>query len=269
MGAIMDSIEQLIGYYNRSDDGDMYHNVVENILLNLHKVENATIYDLAEMCFSSPSTISRLMKKMGFESYTDFKTKVHHALKNFRYLNRNTKDIDVMEDSDIVSLYFNFLENNIAALRQSIEYSQIAAISDCFNDAEEVFFYSFPEVQVNILQKLLIVSGKSARIFDTIQAKEGSLAKVKQNTVVYAMVPNLIEMAPMRSILKRAREQGATVITICSEKWNDYTKYSDIQISFNGTKTSMDLYLFMIMTNLVKYDYCHRYVDHLIEKLYD
>lgn len=44
-GYIMDSIETLIGYYNKSDEEDLYHKVVGHILKNLHKVCDSTIYD--------------------------------------------------------------------------------------------------------------------------------------------------------------------------------------------------------------------------------
>ncbi len=265
----MDSIERLIGYYNKSDEEDMYHKIVGRILKNIHKIEDATIYDLADMCYPSPSTISRLMKKLEFENYTDFKAKMHYALKNYRYLNRNTRDVEIQEDCDILPLYFNFLLNNIKGLRESIDYSQIEKISRKLNEAERVVFFSCPEVQIDILQKCMIISGKESDFYDNIVGQERGLERVEEGTLVFAIVPNLMEMSPMRSVLKRARAQGAYIITICSEKPNDYMKYSDIQISFDGTKTSMDLYLFMILTNLIKYDYSHRYVDDLIEELYD
>lgn len=265
----MDSIETLINFYNKSDEEDMYHKVVGHILKNIHKVGQATIYDLADLCYSSPSTISRLVKKLEFESYTDFKSRIFYALKNYRYLNRNTRDVDVAEDEDIIQLYFNFLSNNIAALREEIDYAQVRQISDRFHEAKEVLFYSYPEVQVDILQKALIVSGRRAFAYDSLAAQEGSLGQVKKDTVIFAVVPNLLEIAPVRSVLKKAREKGGFIITVCSEKSNDYKKYSDIQISFNGTKTSMDLYLFRIVTNIIKYDYGRRYVDGIIEELYD
>lgn len=265
----MDSIDKLLDFYNKSDEQDMYHNVVEHVLKNIHKVEEVTIYDMADLCFSSTATISRLVKKLDFKNYTDFKTQISYALKNYKYLNKNTREIELFEDSDIIPLYFNFLLNNIAALKEEIEYSHIAEISKKFHEAEEVFFYSYPKVQTNILQKALIVSGKKAYDYDNFVAQEKSLKKVKEKMLVFAVIPNLIEMTSMHSIIRRAKEKGAVVITICSQKKNDYKRYSDIQISFDGTKTSMDLYLFMILINLIKYDYTYHYVDSLIEKLYN
>lgn len=265
----MDSIEKLLDFYNKSEEEDMYHKVVEHVLRNIHKVGEATIYDMADLCFSSTATISRLVKKLNFENYTDFKTQISYALKNYKYLNKNMREIELCEDSDIVPLYFNFLMNNMSALKEGIDYSCIAEISARFHEAEEIFLYSYPKVQTDILQKALIISGKKAYDYDSLAAQEKSLKKVKEKMLIFAVIPNLIEMAPMHSIIRRVKEKGAFVITICSEKKNDYKKHSDIQISFDGTKTSMDLYLFMILINLIKYDYTYHYVNGLIEELYN
>lgn len=265
----MDSIEKLIGYYNKSNDDDMYHIIAGHILSNIHEIKNSTIYDLADICYSSPSTISRLMKKMEFESYTDFKSKIHYALENYKYLNQNIDDSTIDPESDFTDYYFDTLISNIQLLRETVNSKEIEKISDYFHQADKVYFYSFPEMQIHILQKALIVSGKKSQIFDSVIGQEGSLSRIDKETVIFALIPNLVEMASMRSVLKKAEQKGAIIITVCSEVKNDFQKYSDLQISFNGSKIAMDLYSFMIITNLIKYDYSTRYVNHLLEELYD
>lgn len=265
----MDSIEKLVEYYNKSNGQNVYHDVVEQILINLHKIKNATIYDLAEMCYSSPSTISRLVKKLEFKDYADFKSKIDYSLENYRYLNRNTRECNIREERDCVDLYFDFLQHNINALREMISYEDIKNISDYFYQADKIFFYSYPSVDAESIQKSLIVSGKRAHLYHTIPLQKESLEEVEEGTVIFAIVPDLLEMAPMRSILKKAKERGAVILTICSGKSNDYMKCSDIQISFEGTKTSMDLYLFMILVNIIQYDYSNRYLDNIMDARYE
>ena len=265
----MDSIEKLVEYYNKSNEQNVYRDVVEQILVNLHKVKKSTIYDLAELCYSSPSTISRLVKKLEFKDYADFKSKITYSLENYRYLNRNTREIELQEDRDSVDLYFNFLQNNINALHDMIEYEDIRRISDYFYQADKIFFYSYPSVDAECIQKALIVSVKRAYLYHTIPLQKESLNQVDKGTVILAIIPDLLEMSPMRSILKKAKERGAIIITLCSGKRNDYARCSDVQISFDGTKTSMDLYLFMILVNIIQYDYGNRYLDHIIEDMYD
>ena len=265
----MDSIETLLTYYNRSDKNSIDHAVIEKILENIHSLKNATIYDLAEMCYSSPATISRLMRKLGFENYTEFKAQIGNALKNFRYFNRNSNGMEMSGDSDPVPEYFQMLIQKILILKERITYQQIAEISDHLHQAENIAFYSSQEGMLHVLQKAMILSGKKANVYEDISTQEDSLKAVVENTAVFAVIPDLLEMTPLRSILKKAKRQGAFIISICSDPQNVYEKYSDLQIGFEGTKTSMDTYLFMILVNLIQTDYCRRYVEEVLEELYE
>lgn len=154
------------------------------------------------------------------------------------------------------------------SLKNNLRYEQIAEISDCLYQAEETLFFGSEEIPTHILQKAMIVTRKKASTYKDIVSQEDSLQFVREGTVIFAAIPNLIEMTPIRSVLKKAKNKGAFIITICSEERNEYQKYSDLQIHFEGTKTSMDIYIFMIIVNLIKYDYCHRYVDDFMEEMY-
>ena len=265
----MDCIERLITYYNAGSEQNVFREVVEHILRNLHKIENATIYDLAEMCYASPSTISRLVKKLEFKDYGDFKSQMSYALKNYRYLNRNTESVPIVEDQDCMYLYFDCLMKHIEHLREDMKYEDIRKISDAFFEADKVLFYSAPAVDENRLQKSLLVSGKMTYLYNTLQLQKESLNRPMKDTVIFAIVPDLLEMAPMLSILTAAKQAGAKLITLCSAKQNYYTTISDIQIAFDGTKTSMDTYLFRIIVNIIQYDYENRYLNQVIDKLYE
>ncbi len=265
----MDCIERLITYYNAGSEQNVFRDVVENILKNLHKVENATIYDLAEMCYASPSTISRLVKKLEFKDYGDFKSQMSYALKNYRYLNRNTESVPIVEDKDCINLYFECLMKHMQWLKDAMRYEDIRKISDAFHDADKVLFYSAPAVDEERLQKSLLVSGKMTYLFNTIQLQKESLNQSLKDAVVFAIVPDLLEMAPMLSIITTAKQEGAKVITLCSARQNYYTSFSDIQIAFDGTKTSMDTYMFRIIVNIIQYDYENRYLNRIIDKLYE
>lgn len=161
------------------------------------------------------------------------------------------------------------LIQKILILKERITYQQIAEISDHLHQAENIAFYSSQEGMLHVLQKAMILSGKKANVYEDISTQEDSLKAVGENTAVFAVIPDLLEMTPLRSILKKAKRQGAFIISICSDPQNAYEKYSDLQIGFEGTKTSMDTYLFMILVNLIQTDYCRRYVEEVLEELYE
>lgn len=262
----MDSLDTLIDFYNNSDENELYREVAGHILKNLDKVPQATIYDMADFSFASTSTISRLVKKLNFSSYSDFRQQITYALQNYRVLNRNTRDIAPVENRDIMSLYFNFLQNNISNLKNSIRYEDIEEVSDRFHESDQVLFFAYQNMQMNGLQKSILMSDKSASLLETEEDKRASLEKIKEKSTVYAILPDIRETAPMRTILHKAREKGAFVISVCSGTNNVYKKFSDFQITFDGTKTAMDLYLFMIINNLIQYDYNNRYLNDYMDE---
>lgn len=262
----MDSIEKLVRFYNFSDENDMYHNVVGCVLHHLDKVNTVSIYDMADLCYSSASTMSRMVKLLGFQNYQEFKSKINYALRNYRELNRHMPEVGIRRDTDTISAYLHFVATNILALEDDLDHEKIAKISDCFHDAGEIFLYSYPEAQIHSLQKDLILSGKNAYYYDTISAAEKSVERIGSNAAVFAVIPNLIEMSPFRGILRRASEKGAVVISVCSDYQNHYKRYSDIQLSFSGTRTSMDLYQFMIIANIIRDDYSSRYLEETLDE---
>ena len=66
----------LINFINTSKVDDVYSNAAEY-----------NIMDVAEMCFVSTATISRLCRKLNYESFSDFKMDVKM---NLRYFNHDS-----------------------------------------------------------------------------------------------------------------------------------------------------------------------------------
>ena len=54
-----------------------YRSVIKEILNHLESMADATIFDVAEITASSRTTIWRMIKMLGYDSYSEF----HHELK--------------------------------------------------------------------------------------------------------------------------------------------------------------------------------------------
>ena len=52
----MNIIDDLLGFYNATSQGDIYHDAVMHLMDHLNQIRNSTIYQIAEMCYVSPST---------------------------------------------------------------------------------------------------------------------------------------------------------------------------------------------------------------------
>jgi len=79
MGDIVDAISRVLDLYNNGKLGDVYREVAGHILHNLNNLEGLTIYEIAEICYASPTTLSRFSKKAGYQSFSEFKIAVQCA----------------------------------------------------------------------------------------------------------------------------------------------------------------------------------------------
>lgn len=77
----------LINFINTTNVNDVYANAARKILQNIYLIPECTITDVADLCFVSTATISRLCRKLNYESFADFKMDV---TMNLNYFNRDT-----------------------------------------------------------------------------------------------------------------------------------------------------------------------------------
>ncbi len=58
----------LINFINTNSIDDVYANAAKIILKNIYLIPDSTITDIADYCFVSTATISRLCRKLNYES---------------------------------------------------------------------------------------------------------------------------------------------------------------------------------------------------------
>ena len=76
---------QLINYLNTAKERDVFYYAASTILEHIDDIPNLSIGQVADLCFASPATISRLVRKLNFDSFNDFK---HEVIISIDQLNR-------------------------------------------------------------------------------------------------------------------------------------------------------------------------------------
>lgn len=70
----MDTIlHQLINYMNTNNKDDIYYQLAKVMIENIDMIAQLKIESLAELCFVSPSTVSRFCRKLGYRNFNSFK----------------------------------------------------------------------------------------------------------------------------------------------------------------------------------------------------
>ncbi|MGL5042910.1 MAG: MurR/RpiR family transcriptional regulator [Culicoidibacterales bacterium] len=147
----MDVILYLVFFMDlRKNTNDIFYFIAKKILQNIHQIPEMGIETLAEICYTSPATISRFCKHVSLNNYSHLKSEITLALQNYERsraniasnLPKTTKKIAMQSFSDdIKSIKSTYRALDFATLDQCIElidqvdyiavfgnaYSQLAA----------------------------------------------------------------------------------------------------------------------------------------------
>ena len=64
--------EKLLNYLNKTTLNDTYHRIIVTLFENLYKIDTLKIEKLAELCYVSPSTMTRFLQTFGFKNLLNF-----------------------------------------------------------------------------------------------------------------------------------------------------------------------------------------------------
>ncbi len=134
----MDTIlHQLLNYMNTNKKDDIYYQLAKTMLENINKIASLGIESLAELCFVSPSTISRFCRKLGYKNFNSFKDQFDNnygfEIDYTREYLSNTGDLE-MEYASINQAK----KDNIDALSSHIDPEEVIRLCRMIHDSTNV-----------------------------------------------------------------------------------------------------------------------------------
>lgn len=157
----VDILYTLMSYVNISSSNDMYYTIAYTILNNLEKIPDISINNLAELCYTSPATLSRFTKDIGCKSFANFKQEIAIALNNASTeVDLNTTDLVSAKDHPEL-LVRKIYQETIDSLKlglDSVDIHDIDIICKKIKDAKKVHLigYQFNRIVLNDFQMKLI-----------------------------------------------------------------------------------------------------------------
>lgn len=137
----------LINFINTTNVNDVYANAARKILQNIYLIPECTITDVADLCFVSTATISRLCRKLNYESFADFKMDV---TMNLNYFNRDTLRLQfdhqlpkreyLHKGKEVFKAHFDNILDNLQKTYDSVSYDDLDFIVDKIHEANNVCF---------------------------------------------------------------------------------------------------------------------------------
>lgn len=215
----MNDISKLIQGKNLSElDIKILHYIIENI----DDVLERGVREIAKDNFTSPSTIIRLSKKMGYTGFIDLYYQLLPMIKN-------TDDHPVDNDEEFLRISQKdfFKENSREDIHQFIH--QVLHLKQKY-----IFIYAtgFSAIAAEYLYKKLLVLGKKTVIAtgtDSIGVFENNLEDIG----AFVVISKSGETQQVIDKLLVAKDQGIFTITFTKETSNRAAELSDLNFKIN------------------------------------
>lgn len=137
----------LVNFVNTTNVQDVYWTAAKRILQNIDRIPNSTIVDVADFCYVSIATISRLCRKLNYESFADFKLDV---VMNLNYFDQDSERLHfdhqlpskeyLYKGKEVFQNHFENVLDNLKATYESIKYEDIEYIVDKIHESNTICF---------------------------------------------------------------------------------------------------------------------------------
>lgn len=137
----------LVNFINTTNVNDVYWGAAKKILQNIYHIPNCTINEIADMCYVSTATISRLCRKLNYESFADFKKDVAN---NLNYFNQDSKRLifdhqlpeaeTINDGKEVFRDHFQNVIHNLEDTYENIQYDDLIRIVDKIHDSKRIIF---------------------------------------------------------------------------------------------------------------------------------
>lgn len=134
-------VSQLLSCVNYGEVQGVNREIANGILENYNLIPTLTIYELADLCFVSASSITRFIRSLGYESYKNFKNEIEATLKiDVDY----SKKVNLATSDDLQPIFQRYTDNVLENIRftfENINYEQLHRICEMIYQANQIAFF--------------------------------------------------------------------------------------------------------------------------------
>jgi RpiR family transcriptional regulator, carbohydrate utilization regulator len=265
---IQDIIKQLQIIVNTESEDVTYTTIARVILENIQKgMEDITILELADMCYTSPSTISRFVKKIGYTNFNEFKRKcIERENLGTEILSDNVKNIyfDSKNDKKVLINLVDSINISLKEFIDKLDLYEIDNLVEMIHDKKDVYFFGFhlSGYFIQHLQYNLFNLGK----YVNFSSKEISQEKLAEQTnenslsIIFSVDGNYLRQKSQ--VFYTIKENGGKIVLVTQNpalKMASQCDYVNYLGSYkNATEGRYKLHLFTeILINRYYLKYNH------------
>ena len=236
----VDILYTLMSYVNVSSTQDMYYTIAHTILSNLDKTKDISINDLADLCYTSPATISRFCKDLGCKNYQNFKHEMAIALE----LAKNEIHMDLQEVKNIeknpqllVDKMYSEAIDSLTKVHQCINIHDIDHMCQMIYKAKKVHMigYQFNKIISNDFQMKMLKLKKFVYAFVERGDEIQRLDMIDENSLVIIITVRARKEL-IDPLIEKIHEHHPQILMLTMNK-NYHNEYIDYIYCIDGTES--------------------------------
>lgn len=227
-----DLIYRLLLFLNDSREETLNYSIALAMIHNIKEIPNMTINKLADLCYTSPSAISRFCRKLGYSSLSEFKQHLSMSLNNHdkRFSRpKNNKDSDNKSREEILNLMYNEANKELLLSKDSLDLKLIDRVIELIYSSNHICFFGtlFSQLISQDLQTKFANLGKLINMATDVQGQEKLTETLTPNSLVILVSPTGRFSVYHDRLWCKIKNSNATIVTITENRDNNYKSDSD------------------------------------------
>ncbi len=256
--------QRLATLINGEDADTTEYHIASVMMENMDHIVENSIGEIAKLCNVSKSTISKFVRGLGFEDYTDFKWAAMGEKKKEIY----TKDGSTINITDFicqngVNTYMDVLARDIrhlfegadfrkidALVRDIHEYKKVAAFGEVYSETAALNF----QYKMSLYRKFVyttIDDMKQTRYIEN--AEEDTVLVIFSNSGRYINVYSRLEGCPKKTCFDKTKAK--VVLVTSNEKMRDDPRVDDCLILDYSDKVQNHPILYQLLIEQIALRY--------------
>lgn len=223
----MNVLQSLTELYNSQSTDSVYRDLAQRILSNLADMRKVTIYDVAELTASSRTTVWRLVQKLGYDSFSDFRYALQSAASQYVYYNRMMEQRKTSSTERLLDEVGSQLKDTAALFKNDVTAALVDELTDEIHTSSGLYFFlPFRTAFAYSFQLNLWKDEKKAEYRCLVPNMLEAAENLDKTSIVLISTIEYAETLDMTSVFEKIRQKGST-LWLAGNAASHFTHYAD------------------------------------------
>ena len=237
----VDILYNLLTYINASYSQDMYYTICYQVLNNIEKIPDISINELADLCYTSPATISRFCKALKCDNFAEFKKEVQVGLKQASHeIKLHPDDLVEIHQNPVhcVDMVYDLTINSLFESKKHINIHEIDRLCDIIYDAKKLHFFGFQfnKILASDIQFKLVKLGKFSYAFADRGDDSQRIELLDEDSVAIVLSVRA-RLSPVGDLIKSIKNREAKVILVTLNAESEVIELADKTFVVHGKES--------------------------------